>query len=62
MDHSPAELFVILAINPEKGRIALNDIHFRYSLTGALFMEYYDSGEFTIESKRVIPAFKKMVI
>jgi golgi phosphoprotein 3 len=59
MDRSAAELFVILAINPEKGRIALNDIHFRYSLTGALFMEYHESGEFKIENKRVIPSFKK---
>jgi hypothetical protein len=59
MDHSAAELFVILAINPEKGRIALNDIHFRYSLTGALFMEYHKSGEITIENKRVIPSFRK---
>jgi len=28
MDRSIAELFVILAINPEKGHGSLNDIHF----------------------------------
>jgi golgi phosphoprotein 3 len=59
MSHSVAELFVVLAINPEKGRVALNDIHFRYSLTGALFMQYHENGEFSIENKRVIPSFRK---
>ena len=59
MDRSIAELFTILAINPEKGRIALNDINFRFSLIGALFMEYHENGEFLIENKRVIPSFKK---
>jgi hypothetical protein len=27
MDHSVAELFVILALNPEKGRVSLDDLH-----------------------------------
>jgi hypothetical protein len=55
MNLSVAEQYVILSLNPEKGRISLNDIHFRYSLTGALFMDYHDRGEITIEDKRVIP-------
>ena len=59
MSNSVAELFVILALNPEKGRISLDSIHFRYSLTGALLMDYYDAGEFTVENKRIIPAFRK---
>ena len=57
MDHSVAEQFVILALNPEKGRVTLDSIHFRYSLTGALLMDYLDHGEFTIENKRIIPSF-----
>jgi hypothetical protein len=59
MDIPVSKLFVILALNPEKGRIALDSIHFRYSLTGALFMDYYEQGEFTTENKRIIPSFKK---
>jgi Golgi phosphoprotein 3 len=58
MERSVAELFVLLALNPDKGRIGLSDIPFRYSLTGALLMEYHERGEFTIENKRVIPAFR----
>lgn len=59
MDHSVAELFVILALNPEKGRITLSDIPFRYSLTGAFFMEYFEKGEFIIENKRIVSSFRK---
>jgi hypothetical protein len=54
-----SKLFVILALNPEKGRVAIDNIHFRYSLTGALFMDYYEQGEFTVENKRIVPSFKK---
>jgi hypothetical protein len=59
MDRSVAKLFVILALNPEKGRVSLNSIHFRYSLTGALFMDYLERGEITTENKRVVPSFRK---
>ncbi|MEI6050049.1 MAG: GPP34 family phosphoprotein [Bacteroidota bacterium] len=59
MAGSVAELFVILAINPEKGRIIISNINFRYSLTGALLMEYHESGEIKIENKRVIASFRK---
>jgi hypothetical protein len=59
MNLSVAELFVILALNPEKGHVSLNSIHFRYSLTGALFMDYLEQGEITTENKRVIPSFRK---
>jgi golgi phosphoprotein 3 len=58
MDIPVSKLFVILALNPEKGRIAIDSIHFRYSLTGALFMEYSDDGEFKVENKRIVPFFK----
>ena len=59
MDRTVAELFVILSLNPEKGRISLNDIHFRYSLTGALLMDFLEKGEITINNKRVIPLLRK---
>jgi hypothetical protein len=58
MNHSVAEQFVILALNPDKGRVTLDRIHFRYPLTGALLMDYLDHGEFTIENKRIIPSFR----
>jgi len=59
MDLSIAEQFVILALNPRKGRISLNNIHFRYSLTGALLMDFFERGEISIDNKRVIPSFRK---
>ena len=59
MNLSVAELYVILALSPEKGKVSLNNIYFRYSLTGALIMDYYDSGEIKIENKRVVPSFRK---
>jgi hypothetical protein len=58
MDRSVAELFVILALNPEKGRVTLDSIHFRYSLTGAIMMDYFAGEEFRVEGKRVIPSLK----
>jgi Golgi phosphoprotein 3 len=59
MENSVAEQFLLLCLNPEKGRITVSDIHFRYSLTGALLMEYNSMGEFSIENKRLVPAFHK---
>lgn len=58
MDRSVAELFVILALNPEKGRVTLDSIHFRYSLTGAILMDYLAGEEFRVEDKRVVPSLK----
>jgi golgi phosphoprotein 3 len=58
MDIPVSKLFVILALNPEKGRIAVDNIHFRYSLTGALLMDYSNQVEFKIEDKRIVPSFK----
>ncbi len=59
MDRSVAELFVILALNPDKGRISINHIHFRYSMTGALIMDFLEKGEIKIENKRVVPSILK---
>ena len=57
MNNTVAELFVIMAIDPEKGRITIDKIHFRYPLAGALLMDYLGKGEFSVEKKRVIPSF-----
>jgi len=61
MKQKVAELFVILALNPEKGRVAINDVHFRYSLTGAMIMDFLDQGEISIENKRIVPHFHNTV-
>jgi hypothetical protein len=58
MDRSVAELFVILALNPEKGRISIDSIHFSHSLTGAILMDYLAGEEFRVEDKRVVPLLK----
>jgi hypothetical protein len=58
MVFSLAEQFVILSLNPEKGRISIDSIHFRYSLTGALMMDYLEREEFKVENKKVIPLFR----
>jgi hypothetical protein len=58
MEKSVAELFVILALNPEKGRVTIDSIHFRYSLTGAILMDYLAGDEFRVEDKRVVPSLK----
>jgi hypothetical protein len=58
MERSVAELFVILALNPEKGRVTLDSIHFRYSLTGAILMDYLAGDEFRVEDKRVVPSLR----
>lgn len=59
MNLSVAELFVILSIDPAKGRMGIDKIHFRYTLTGAILMDYLDRGEFTIENKRIVPSFTR---
>ena len=58
MDFSIAEQFVILTLNPEKGRVAIDSTHFRFSLTGAILLDYMDGEELRVEDKRVIPSLK----
>jgi len=58
MDNSIAEQFVILALNPEKGRIVIPGIHFKYSLSGAILMDYLAGEEFRVEKSRVIPSLR----
>jgi hypothetical protein len=59
MDLSIAELYVILALNPEKGRVSINDLHFRYTLTGALIFDLLEQGEISTDNKRIVPSFRK---
>jgi hypothetical protein len=38
--------------------VTIDSIHFRYPLTGALIMDYFDDGEFKIWNKRIVPSFR----
>jgi len=58
MEFSFAKQFLILALNPEKGRVSISSIHFRYTLTGSFLMDYLDNGEISISNKRIIPSFR----
>jgi hypothetical protein len=51
--------FMIYGLNPEKGRIVINKIHFRFSLTGALLMDLLFNGEISLKNNRLIPNLRK---
>jgi len=51
--------YVILAINPDKGRVSVDGTRFRYTLSGALLMDYLEKGEIAMESKLLIPSIRK---
>ena len=59
MENTVTTQFVILALHPDKGRIMINNIHFRYSLTGAVLLDFLDNGEISLSNNRLIPAFRK---
>jgi hypothetical protein len=58
MENSVTSQFVILSLHPETGRIIMDNIRFRYSLTGALLMDFLDSGEISLDERRLVPSFK----
>jgi hypothetical protein len=51
--------FIILALNPQKGRIIPDDLHFRYSLSGSVLMDFFTNGEITLSGKKIIPSFRR---
>ena len=59
MELSLPSAFIILALNPNKGRIVIDHLHFRYTLTGAVLLDLYASGEITLDQKKIIPSFKR---
>lgn len=58
MDYSVAKQFLILALNPEKGRVTIDRTHFRFSLTGAILLDYMDGEELRVEDRRIIPSLR----
>ena len=51
--------FVILSIHPDNGRIVIDNMHLKYSLIGAVLMDFLDRGEISITNRRLIPKFRK---
>jgi hypothetical protein len=51
--------FIILALDPEKGRIRIDNLYFRYSLCGSVLMDFFANGEIRLNEKKVIPAFRR---
>jgi hypothetical protein len=54
----PAQ-FIILSLHPEKGRIIIDHINFRYALTGSVLMDFLDKEEISLRNNRLIPDFRK---
>jgi len=59
METTVIRQFVMLSLHPEKGRRIIKDPFFRYSLAGAILMDFLNSGEITLKDKRVIPSFRR---
>jgi hypothetical protein len=51
--------FLIISLHPEKGRIIIDGTHFRYTLTGAVLMDFLLDGEISLNKSRMVPAFRK---
>lgn len=59
METTVSTQFVILALHPDKGRMLIDNIHFRYSLTGAVLMDFLNNGEISLSNNRLVPSLKK---
>jgi hypothetical protein len=51
--------FILLALDPDKGKIKIDDLHFRYTLCGSILMDFFANGEITLSEKKVIPSFRR---
>lgn len=59
METTVAQQFVILSLHPERGRIRIDHTHFRYTLIGAVLMDFLNKGELSMDNKRLVPSFRK---
>jgi hypothetical protein len=59
METSVTSQFIILALHPEKGRIMIDNLHFRYSLIGSVLMDFLEREEISLNNKRVVHSFRK---
>jgi golgi phosphoprotein 3 len=51
--------FLIISLHPEKGRIMIDGTHFRYTLTGAVLMDFLLNGEISLNKNRMASSFWK---
>jgi hypothetical protein len=51
--------FILLALDPDKGRIRIDNLHFRYTLCGSVLMDFFANGEMSLQEKKVIPSFRR---
>lgn len=51
--------FLFLALHPEKGRVRIDSMRFRYALAGAYLMELLTRKEIKIEDKRINHSLRK---
>jgi hypothetical protein len=59
MELSLTAQLVILSVHPENGRIVIDNTSLKYSIIGAVLMDFLDNEEITISNKRLIPSFRK---
>jgi golgi phosphoprotein 3 len=59
MEFSVATSFIILALHPDKGRIMIDNLHFRYTLTGAVIMDFVEKGEIKFIENKIVPSFRR---
>jgi hypothetical protein len=59
MERSITQNFIILAIHPEKGRIIIDNLHFSYTLSGAVLMDLMNTGEISFENNRLVSRVKR---
>lgn len=51
--------FIIYALDPEKGRIRIDSLRLRYSVAGAILLDFLKNNEITVREKRVIPSVRR---
>ena len=59
MEFNLTSQFIIISLHPEKGRIMIDGTHFRYTLTGAVLMDFFLNGEISLDKNRLVPSFRK---
>jgi hypothetical protein len=59
MEISVTSQFIIFSLHPEKGRIGINNIHFRYSLAGSVLMDFLNNGEITLDKDKLVSSARK---
>jgi hypothetical protein len=59
METTVTSKFIILSIHPDNGKIVIDNTHLKYSLIGAVLLDYLDNYEISIINKMLVPSFRK---